>query len=105
MKDGEEKDRAQRSGVRAEEDTKETGEEDGRAQEDREAQPVLRESWLGQLLQCCHQLLRGSESPMSRSPPVLQQYMLGDSLAQMTKGARESRSRTLSSLGEAFRCL
>ena len=53
MKDGEEKDRAQRSGVREEEDSKEAGEEDGRAQEDREAQPVLRESWLGQLWQCC----------------------------------------------------
>ena len=105
MKDGEEKDRAQRSGVREEEDSKEAGEEDGRAQEDREAQPVLRESWLGQLWQCCRQLRWGSERPMSRSPPVLQQYMLGDSLAQMTKGARESRSRTFSSSDEAFCCL
>ena len=34
MKDGEEKDRAQRSGVREEKDTKEAGEEDGRVGEE-----------------------------------------------------------------------
>lgn len=96
------RERAQRLGVREEEDTEETGEEDGRAQEDREAHPVLRESWLGQLLQCCCQLLWGFERPMSRLPPVLQQYILGDSLARITKGTRESRSRTFSRSGEAF---
>lgn len=74
------RERAQRFGVREEEDTEETGEEDGRAQEDREAQPVLREPWLGQLLQCCCQLFCGFERPTSRSLPVLQQYMLAGSL-------------------------
>ena len=62
------------------------GEKGGHRKQERKTEEFrrterLRESGLGQLLQCCCQLSWGFECPMSRLPPVLQQYMVGDSLA------------------------
>lgn len=62
------------------------GEEEGGAQEGREARQGPRGSWVGQLiLQYCCQLTQGFEILISTLTPIPQQVMCGDSPALMTK--------------------